>query len=252
MGRGRLNPPGGGGKFSYEVNDGLMNSWCQRQRQKRCPGEEVDAEDEVEEAETGGGEVEEEECGDEREEAEEAVPNLQMKSPHKRRHPPREEWIVNPDLYRRQQAAETDGDPDPPRGRRRTRAPDFLGVEKERGERRLELPPTLATQLHDLQTMRTDRVFTPTGPNPTGSCSPTPPATPRVTPIATPDTSPETTTVAPPRTWLEEEGVLPRKVAGDVFERHRHWSIGGGETDRECLYPMLDWTPRARRPPPSY
>ena len=218
---------------------------------------EVDAEDEVEEAEAGGGEVEEEEGGDEGEKAaEDAVPNLPipqaMKSPHKRRRPPREVWIVNQDLDRQQQAAEADGDPDPPRGRRRTRAPDFLGVEKERGERRLELPPTLATQLHDLQTMRTERVFTPTGPNPTGSCSPTPPATPRVTPIATPNTSPETTTVAPPRTWLEEEGVLPRRVAGDVFERHRHWSIGGGETDRERLYPMLDWTPRARRPPPSY
>ena len=87
----------------------------EKKRQKRCSREEVDAEDEVEEAETGGGEVEEEEGGDEREEAEEAVSNLPQEktSPHKRRHPPQEEWIVNPDLYHRQQAAEADGDPEP-------------------------------------------------------------------------------------------------------------------------------------------
>ena len=70
------------------------------------------------------------------------VPNLPipepMRGPRKRRRPPREEWIVNQDLYRQQGAggaqADADGDQDPPRGRRRTRPPDFLGIEKGRDQ----------------------------------------------------------------------------------------------------------------------
>ena len=110
----------------------------------------------------------------------------------------------------------------------------------------LDLSQPLAAQLLDLPSSLTERMLTPTGPTPTSSCSPTPPTTPLVTPVATPDTSPETLNVAPPR-------LLPQgqDIARDVLERHRHWSIGGGETEQERLYPMLEWAPRSRHPPPS-
>lgn len=227
------------------------------------------AEDEVRRA--GGGEVEEEEggdvsadesasestddSGDEIRGAEEDVANHlpiphDMRGPHTRRRPPREAWHVNPELLHRQQAATADEGPDQPRARRRTKPPDFLGIEKERYEIRSDVSQTLAVQLHDLQPPLTERSLTPNGPTPTGSCSPTPPATPSVTPMATPDTSPETLTVAPPRTLLGED--TQRRDREDVLERHRHWSIGGGETEEECLYPMLAWTPLTRHPPPSY
>ena len=96
---------------------------------------EVGAEDEAEMAEAGGGEVEETEGI-----REIVVQNLPipepMRGPRKRRRPPREEWIVNQDLYRQQDGggaqANANGDQSPPRGRRRTRPPDFLGIEKGR------------------------------------------------------------------------------------------------------------------------
>ena len=39
----------------------------------------------------------------------------------------------------------------------------------------------------------------------------------------------------------------------DVLVRHRHFTIGGGETDPDRLYPMIDWMPYPEeRPPPSF
>ena len=125
--------------------------------------------------------------GDEIRGAEEDVANHlpiphDMRGPHTRRRPPREAWHVNPELLHRQQAATADEGPDQPRARRRTKPPDFLGIEKERYEIRSDVSQTLAVQLHDLQPPLTERSLTPNGPTPTGSCSPTPPATPLVTP----------------------------------------------------------------------
>ena len=72
---------------------------------------EVGAEDEVEMAEAGGGEVEETEGI-----REIVVQNLPipepMRGPRKRRRPPREEWIVNQDLYRQQGAGGAQADAD--------------------------------------------------------------------------------------------------------------------------------------------
>ena len=73
---------------------------------------EVGAEDEVEMAEAGGGEVEETEGI-----REIVVQNLPipepMRGPRKRRRPPREEWIVNQDLYRQQGAGGAQADAEP-------------------------------------------------------------------------------------------------------------------------------------------
>ena len=226
-------------------------------------GEEGAFEDEVGMIEAEAGEVEEDEGDDVGEAAlqeeevgavEEAVLNLPlpelMQGPRKRRRPPREQWIINPRLQQVDAnppvvQAEADDEPDQPRVRRQTKPPDYLGIEKDRGGQ-LDLSPPLAAQLLDLPSSLTERMLTPTGPTPTSSCSPTPPTTPLVTPVATPDTSPETLNVAPPR-------LLPQgqDIARDVLERHRHWSIGGGETEQERLYPMLEWAPRSRHPPPS-
>ena len=72
---------------------------------------EVGAEDEAEMAEAGGGEVEETEGI-----REIVVQNLPipepMRGPRKRRRPPREEWIVNQDLYRQQGAGGAQADAD--------------------------------------------------------------------------------------------------------------------------------------------
>ena len=139
--------------------------------------------------------------------------------------------------------AEADDEPGQPRGRRQTKPPDYLGIEKNRDDQ-LDLSPSLAAQLLDLPSSPTERMLTPTGPTPTSSCSPTPPATPQVTPVVTPETSPEASNVAPPNVLLESR-------TRDVLQRHRHWSIGGGETEQEHLYPMLEWAPSFRHPPPS-
>ena len=73
---------------------------------------EVGAEDEVEMAEAGGGEVEETKGI-----REIVVQNLSipepMRGPRKRRRPPREEWIVNQDLYRQQGAGGAQADAEP-------------------------------------------------------------------------------------------------------------------------------------------
>ena len=184
-----------------------------------------------------------------------------MQGPRPRRRPPREEWLVNQGDYPQRPAAaelpvaqpEDDRQPAPGRVRRNTKPPEFLGIEKDRGDcSALSVP-----QLPDSPPVQTERVFSPAGPTPAGSCSPTPPATPQLTPMITPETSPDTSTVAPPGrlhspSWLSNHAILPRVDPDDILEVHRHWSFGGGETEQWRPYPMLDWTPLARHPPPSF
>ena len=192
-----------------------------------------------------------------------------VRGPRPRRRPPREEWLVNQGLYPQRLAAaadppgvpvEADGQREPTRARRHTKPPDYLGIEKERGDltaQQLDLSPTLAAQLLDLQPILMERMLSPAGPTPTSSCSPTPPASAITTPLTTPKTSPDTSTIESPaglhsHTWLSDHGVLHRGDPADVLEASRHWSIGGGENEQGRLYPMLDWTPRTRRQPPSF
>ena len=175
-----------------------------------------------------------------------------MQGPRQRRRPPREQQLVAAENL------DATHDGDLPRGRRHTRPPDFLGIEKDRDGHgaRLDLSPPLAAQLLELPPSLAERMLTPTAQTPSSSCSPTPLATPQITPVPTPETSPDTSVVAPPNrfsghshTWLGTEHILHGGDREDVLERHRHWSIGGGETDQNCPYPMLDWAPRP--PPPS-
>ena len=52
-----------------------------------------------------------------------------------------------------------------------------------------------------------------------------------------------------------EDQVSPSPPAEppDILLRHRHFSIGGGETDPDRSYPMIDWMPYPEeRPPPSF
>ena len=141
----------------------------------------------------------------------------------------------------------------PGRVRRNTKPPEYLGIEKDRGDcAALSVPQLLASP-----PTQTERMFSPDEPTPASSCSPTPLSTPQLTPIVTPETSPDTSTVAPPGrlhspSWLSNHAILPRADPGDILEVNRHWSFGGGETEQWRPYPMLDWTPLARRPPPSF
>ena len=208
-------------------------------------GERV-VEDEVEEAEARGGEVEEGEGGDGREAF------VELPQPAKLLHwqPPKEVWIVNPKLQ-----PQVTG---PERPRRIIKPPDFLGIEKERdspSSQERDSLPSLAAQL-DSPSPSTERLLSPLA-SPGSADSPTPPASTRATPLATPDTSPDTSTIGPPggsphqHVWLSEDDVLPKQDRRDALEANRHWSIGGGETEQGTHYPMLDWTPRTKRPPPS-
>ena len=220
-------------------------------------------------AEAGGGEV----VGGGGD-VEEAAPEMPLpeaiRGPRQRRRPPREEWIVNQGLYPQQPAAadppgvpvEADGRQEPIRARRHAKPPDYLGIEKERGDftdQQLDLSSTLTNQLLNLPPSLTERMLSPSVPTPTSSCSPTPPASVLTTPLTTPETSPNTSTatIAPPadlhsHTWLSYHGILHRSNPDDVLEASRHWSIGGGENEQGRPYPMLDWTPRTRRQSPSF
>ena len=227
-------------------------------------GGEVVAEDEVEGAEVGRGEVVEEEGGDEEQDEEEEaeggvaegggpplpaeaddhavayqpLPAAQQ-APKKRRRPPREQWILNQDAAQAVAAAAQQPQADAPpaqqdldRPVRTRREPDHYGIEKWRGQDTCsELKLTL-------------------------SAPPSRDITPLSTPAPSPDSSLELESkpvhaLGPP-TWLTKHGILPKGAPGDVLEAHRHWSIGGGETEQGRLYPMLDWTPRTERQPPSY
>ena len=60
--------------------------------------------------------------------------------------------------------------------------------------------------------------------------------------------TPLSSAAPPPDTSLANQNEPP-----DVLARHRHFSIGGGETDSDRSYPMIDWMPYpAERPPPSH
>ena len=204
------------------------------------------ADDEVERAEAGGGEVVEGEGGDGRE----AFAQLPRPAEQQHRQPPKEMWLVNPRLQPQV--------PGTGRARRNTKTPDFLGIEKERdspSSQKLDLSPTSAAQLLDLPSPLTERLLSPVA-SPGSGDSPTPPLSTRATPLATPDTSPDTSTIEPPgglhqHTWLSEDNVLPKQDPRDVLEANRHWSIGGGETEQGTHYPMLEWTPRTKWQPPS-
>ena len=198
----------------------------------------VVAEDEVEMAEAGGGEVVEEEGGDdEQDEADDNVVVYQplpaaQQAPKKRRRPPREVWIVNQDAARAEVAAQAPpAQQDLGRPVRIRREPDHYGIEKGRGP---DTCPELVLTL---------------------SAPPSRDITPLSTPVPSPDSTLELESKPAHAhglpTWLTEQGILPKGAPGDVLEAHRHWSIGGGETEQGRLYPMLDWTPRTERQPPS-
>ena len=62
------------------------------------------------------------------------------------------------------------------------------------------------------------------------------------------DITPLSSAAPSPDTSLANQNEPP-----DILTRHRHFSIGGGETDPERSYPMIDWMPYpAEHPPPSY
>ena len=69
-----------------------------------------------------------------------------------------------------------------------------------------------------------------------------------VTPLSSVNPSPDTSLC------LANQGVpTPPAEPPDILVRHRHFSIGGGETDSDRPYPMIDWMPySAERPPPSF
>ena len=71
------------------------------------------------------------------------------------------------------------------------------------------------------------------------------PPTRDVTPVSSAAPSPDSSLT------LEDENWEPP----DVLQRHRHFSIGGGETEPGRNYPMIDWMPppyTEERPPPSF
>ena len=67
-----------------------------------------------------------------------------------------------------------------------------------------------------------------------------------ITPISSAAPSPDTS-------LSRENEPSPPAEPPDVLMRHRHFSIGGGETDSDRPYPMIDWMPYPEeRPPPSH
>ena len=139
--------------------------------------------------------------------------------PRKRRRPPREQQLVDQGLDQTARPA------------RARREPDHYGIEKDRGpETCPELQLTLSA-----------------------------PPSREITPLSTPAPSPDSTLeldsrpekARNPPTWLSEDNIVPKGDPGNVLDAHRHWSIGGGETEQGTPYPMLDWTPRTGRQPPS-
>ena len=144
---------------------------------------------------------------------------LVQQGPRKRRRPPREQQLVDQGLDQTARPA------------RARREPDHYGIEKDRGpETCPELQLTLSA-----------------------------PPSREITPLSTPAPSPDSTLeldsrpekARNPPTWLSEDNIVPKGDPGNVLDAHRHWSIGGGETEQGTPYPMLDWTPRTGRQPPS-
>ena len=151
-----------------------------------------------------------------------------MRGPRPRRRPPREQWIL------RQDALPAAQPPAPPvqEPRRKTKPPDFLGIEQDRSDdttQQLDLSPSLAADLLNLPQNVTERMLSTSS---VSSQSLTPLATPLLTPIETPETSPDTSAIAPPmdQSWLLDPmpcSLTAEERANDPMQRHRHWSFTG-------------------------
>ena len=105
---------------------------------------------------------------------------------------------------------------------RRRKQPTRLGIDQDRCAN--------SSQDIQLEVEAGERVFTPPGPSPQVSPSSSMIVSPVETPIQTPHTSPEASFSAD----LSQQ---------DVLNRHRHFSIAGGETDPARDYCMIDWMP---------
>ena len=69
-----------------------------------------------------------------------------------------------------------------------------------------------------------------------------------VTPLSSVNPSPDTSL-----SLANQDVTPPPAEPPDILMRHRHFSIGGGETDSDRSYPMIDWMPYpGERPPPSF
>ena len=191
---------------------------------------EVGAEDEEVMAEAGGG-GEEGGGGDVVQEAvlHMPIPDA-MQGPRPRRRPPREQWILRQDALPGQQAAAQPEAPLAPR--RKTKPPDFLGIEQDRSDdatQQLDLSPPLAADLLNLPQDLAERMLSSSSES---SHFSTPLATPLLTPIETPETSPDTSAVTPPldRSWLLTPmpcSLTAEERANNPTQRHRHWSFTG-------------------------
>ena len=150
-----------------------------------------------------------------------------MLGPRQRRRPPREQWILRQDAGPAQQAQQQDQHGGAQR--RKTRPPDFLGIEQDRSDNttQSDLLPPLAADLHNLPQDTTERMLSSSSAS---SLSPTPLATPLTTPIQTPETSPDTSAIVPPMTWSWLLAPMPCSLTAeersrDPLQRHRHWSF---------------------------
>ena len=161
-------------------------------------------------------------------EVEEPMPE---RAPQQRRGPVKERWIFRQDAIPAQQAAQ------PPAAparvpRRRTKPPDYLGIEKGRcddAKLQLDLSPPLAADLFNLSHDLAERMLSTSLAS---SHATTPITTPLTTPMETPETSPDTSALVPPmdNSWELEPmpcSLTAAERAADPTQRHRHWSFTG-------------------------
>ena len=153
------------------------------------------------------------------------------RAPQQRRGPVRERWIFRQDAIPAKQAAQP---PAPPARvpRRRTKPPDYLGIEKGRcddAKLQLDLSPPLAADLFNLSHDLAERMLSTSLAS---SHATTPITTPLTTPMETPETSPDTSALVPPmdNSWELEPmpcSLTAAERAADPTQRHRHWSFTG-------------------------
>lgn len=182
-----------------------------------------------------------------------APPPVPLYQPPHRRHqgrpPPRrpqERWIVRADIQNREENDQEEGggedeqpmqaadqevnmqeevraqmvNPNITRTGRIRKQPDRFGFEKERGQDEEE-----DIVLHFSE-----------------------PPSREITPLSSAAPSPDTSLGL-----ADLDQQPPPAKPPDVLVRHRHFSIGGGETDPDRLYPMINWMPYPEeRPPPSF
>ena len=68
------------------------------------------------------------------------------------------------------------------------------------------------------------------------------------------DVTPLSSAVPSPDASLSEADqdlLSPPAEPPDVLLRHRHFTIGGGETEPDRLYPMIAWMPYPEERPPT-